>query len=61
MSKAARYEWRDQQASLNSRMKQFQLNPDAEQMEALIAEIRTYADAARNGNIEIPQSWTSYG
>ena len=60
MSKAARYEWRDQQASLNARMKGFQLNPDAEQMEALMAEMRAYAEAARSGDIEIPQSWTSY-
>lgn len=60
MSKSARYEWRDQQASLNARMKGFQLNPGAEQMEALMAQMRTYADAARSGNIEIPQTWTSY-
>lgn len=60
MSKAARYEWRDQQAALNERMKGFQLNPDAERMEALLAEMRAYADAARNGQIEIPASWTSY-
>ena len=60
MSKAARYEWRDQHASLNERMKGFQLNPGAEQMEAVMAEMRAYADAARSGNIDIPQSWTSY-
>jgi hypothetical protein len=60
MSKAARYEWRDQQASLNERMKGFQMNPGSEQMEAVMAEMRAYADAARSGNIEIPKSWTSY-
>jgi hypothetical protein len=60
MSKAARYEWRDQQASLNERMKGFQLNPGVEQMEAVMAEMRAYADAARSGSIEIPHSWTSY-
>jgi hypothetical protein len=60
MSKAARYEWRDQQASLNERMKGFQLNPGVEQMEAVMAEMRAYADAARSGSIEIPNSWTSY-
>ena len=60
MSKAARYQWRDQQASLNACMKRFQLNPGAEQMEALMAEMRAYADAARSGNIDIPQTWTSY-
>ena len=60
MSKAARYEWRDQQASLNERMKGFQLNPGVEQMEAVLAEMRAYAEAARSGSIDIPQSWTSY-
>jgi hypothetical protein len=60
MSTSARYEWRDQQASLNERMKGFQMNPGQEQMEALMAEMRAYADAARSGNIEIPKSWTSY-
>jgi hypothetical protein len=60
MSKAARYEWRDQQAALNERMKGFQLNPSAEQMEAVLAEMRAYAEAARSGNIDIPMSWTSY-
>jgi hypothetical protein len=29
-------------------------------MEAVMAEMRAYADAARSGNIEIPKSWTSY-
>ncbi|GGE79213.1 hypothetical protein [Massilia psychrophila] len=60
MSKAARYEWRDQHAALNERMKGFQLNPSDEHMEAVLAEMRAYAEAARNGNIDIPQSWTSY-
>ena len=41
-------------------MKNFQLNPGAEQMEAVLAEMRAYAEAARNGDIDIPQSWTSY-
>jgi hypothetical protein len=60
MSNAARYEWRDHQAALNERMKGFQRNPGAEQMEAVMAEMRAYADAARSGNIEIPASWTTY-
>jgi hypothetical protein len=60
MSKAARYQWRDQQAALNERMKGFQLNPGVEQMEAVMVEMRAYADAARSGNIEIPASWTNY-
>jgi hypothetical protein len=60
MSKSARYEWRDQQALLNERMKGFLENPGTEQMEAVVAEMRAYADAARCGNIEIPARWTSY-
>jgi hypothetical protein len=60
MSKSSRYEWRDQQAALQERMKGFLANPDNEQMEAVVAEMRAYADAARAGHIEIPQRWTSY-
>lgn len=60
MSNAARYEWRDQQAALQERMKGFLLNPGAEQMEAVVAEMRAYAQAAQAGQIDIPQSWTSY-
>lgn len=60
MSNAARYEWRDQQAALQERVKGFLLNPGAEQMEAVVAEMRAYAQAAQAGQIEIPQSWTSY-
>ena len=60
MSKSARYEWRDQHAALNERMKGFLLDPNAEQMEAIIAELRAYADAAHSGSMEIPTRWTSY-
>ncbi len=60
MSKSARYEWRDQQAALNERMKGFLANPGAEQLEAVIAEMRAYADAAQSGAMEIPACWTSY-
>jgi hypothetical protein len=60
MSKSARYEWRDQHAALNERMKGFLENPDTEKLEAVVAEMRAYADAARNGNLEIPTRWTSY-
>ncbi|QJD98613.1 hypothetical protein HH212_12940 [Massilia forsythiae] len=60
MSNAARYEWRDQQAALQERVKGFLLNPGAEQMEAVVAEMRAYAQAAQAGQIDIPQSWTSY-
>jgi hypothetical protein len=61
MSKTSRYEWRDQQAALQERMKGFLMNPGNEQLEAVLAEMRAYADAARSGHIDIPQSWTSYG
>ena len=37
-----------------------EMNPSDEHMEAVLAEMRAYAEAARNGNIDIPQSWTSY-
>lgn len=60
MSKSARYEWRDQQAALNERMKGFMENPNDQQLEAVIAEMRAYADAARSGTIDIPTRWTSY-
>ena len=60
MSKSARYEWRDQHASLNERMKVFLENPNSEQLEAVVAEMRAYADAARTGSMEIPTRWTSY-
>ena len=60
MSKSARYEWRDLHAALNERMKGFLANPNTEQLEAVVTEMRAYADAARNGNMEIPTTWTSY-
>ena len=60
MSKSSRYEWRDQQAALQERMKGFLANPGNEQLEAMVAEMRAYAQAAQSGQIEIPQSWTSY-
>ena len=60
MSKSSRYEWRDQQAALQERMKGFLTNPNNEQMEAVVAEMRAYADAARSGHIEIPQTFTAY-
>jgi hypothetical protein len=60
MSKSSRYEWRDQQAALHERMKGFIENPGHEQLEAVVAEMRAYADAARSGSIDIPQRFTSY-
>jgi hypothetical protein len=60
MSKSSRYEWRDQQAALQERFKGFLLNPGAEQLDAVVADMRAYAAAAQAGQIEIPHSWTSY-
>ena len=60
MSKSSRYEWRDQQAALQESMKGFLANPSNEQLEAVVAEMRAYADAAQSGSIEIPQAWTAY-
>lgn len=60
MSKTTRYAWRDQQAVLSERMKGFLQNPGNEEMEAVVAEMRAYADAARTGAIEIPKQFTSY-
>ena len=60
MSKASRYEWRDQKAALQERMKGFLANPGKEQLDAIVAEMQAYADAAESGHIEIPQRWTSY-
>jgi hypothetical protein len=59
MSKSARYEWRDQQATLHERMKGFLENPGNEQLEAVVAEMRAYAAAAKSGSIEIPQRFVS--
>jgi hypothetical protein len=60
MSKTSRYEWRDQQASLQERMKGFLENPGNEQLEAVVAEMQAYAAAARSGSIEIPQRFVSF-
>jgi hypothetical protein len=60
MSKSARYEWHDQQASLNEQMKGFLQNPNMEQLDALVAQMHAYAAAARSGNIEIPARWVSF-
>jgi hypothetical protein len=60
MSKSARYEWRDQLAALQERMKGFVENPGNEQLDAVIAEMRAYAAAAKSGNIEIPARFISF-
>jgi hypothetical protein len=60
MSKSSRYEWRDQQAALQERMKGFLQNPDNEQLEAVVAEMRAYAAAAQAGTIDIPQRFIAF-
>ncbi len=60
MSKSSRYEWRDQQAALQERMKGFLQNPNNEQLEAVVAEMRAYAAAAQSGSIDIPQRFIAY-
>ena len=60
MSTMARLEWNDQQAALDLRLKGFMAKPDAANMEAVIEQMRAYAEAAKNGAMEIPKTWTSY-
>lgn len=60
MSKSSRYEWRDQQAALQERMKGFLQNPNNEQLEAVVAEMRAYAAAAQSGSIDIPQRFVAF-
>jgi hypothetical protein len=60
MSTMARLEWNDQQAALDQLVKGFMVQPDAATMEAVIAQMRAYAEAARSGAMEIPKTWTSY-
>jgi hypothetical protein len=60
MSTMARLEWNDQQAALDQRLKGFMAKPDTENMEAVIEQMRAYAEAANNGAMQIPKVWTSY-
>lgn len=60
MSTMARLEWNDQQAELDQLVKGFMAQPDAAHMEAVIAQMRLYAEAAKSGAMEIPKTWTSY-
>ena len=60
MSKSSRYEWRDQQAALQERMKGFLQDPSNEQLEAVVADMRTYAAAAQAGTIDIPQRFIAF-
>jgi hypothetical protein len=61
MSKSSRYEWRDQQAALQERLKGFIENPSNEHMEAMVSEMRNYAAAAQSGAIDIPERFVSFG
>ncbi|MCD2515485.1 hypothetical protein LQ564_04075 [Massilia sp. G4R7] len=60
MSKSSRYEWRDQQAALQERMKGFLQNPSNEQLDAVVADMRAYAAAAQAGTIDIPERCTAF-
>jgi hypothetical protein len=60
MSKSSRYEWRDQQAALQERMKGFLQDPSNEQLEAVVADMRAYAAAAQAGTIDIPQRFIAF-
>ena len=60
MSKSSRYEWRDQAAALQERMKSFIENPGDDQLEAVVADMRNYAAAAKNGAIDIPERFVSF-
>jgi hypothetical protein len=59
MSNSGRHEWCDQHAALAERMKAFLEDPGGDQLEAVLASMRAYADAANNGSMEIPIRWTS--
>jgi len=58
MSKSNRLDWSKQISLMNERIKHFQADPGEEQLEAVIAELKAYAEAARNGGIEIPARFT---
>ena len=58
MSKSNRLDWSKQVSLMNERIKHFQAEPGEEQLEAVIAELKAYAEAARTGGIEIPARFT---
>lgn len=53
MSRIDRLEWSQKVAELNERIRGFQANPSAEQLELAINQLRDYAAAASAG-MEIP-------
>lgn len=60
MSESSRHAWRDQHASLQEQLKGFLQNPGSEQLDAVIVALRSYAEAASSGQLDIPQRWTIY-
>lgn len=58
MSKTNRLDWSRQVTLMNERIKSFQANPGQEQLDAVIEEMKAYAEAARSGGIEIPARFT---
>ena len=59
MSRTNRLDWSKQITLMNERIKNFQANPGQEQLDAVIAELKAYAEAARTGGIEIPALFTT--
>ncbi|MES2300012.1 MAG: hypothetical protein V4582_23440 [Pseudomonadota bacterium] len=59
MSTSSRTAWRDLQGALQQGLQEFLVHPEPPQWEAVLAHMRAYADAARTGNIDIPQRWIS--
>jgi hypothetical protein len=60
MSKSARLEWHDQLTILNRNLKTFMQQPGDAEVAAMLAAMREYAQASRQGQIEIPVTWNSY-
>ena len=60
MSKTSRYEWRDQQAALQERVKGFLLNPGNEQLEAVVAEMRDGYEFLRSNFGSCAARFSSY-
>jgi hypothetical protein len=59
MSKTNRLDWSKHVTLMNERIKSFQANPGQEQLDAVIQELKAYAEAARTGGIEIPTLFTT--
>ena len=59
MSRTNRLDWSKQITLMNERIKSFQANPGQEQLDAVIDELKAYAEADRTGGIEIPALFTT--